>query len=1216
MSPIEVCSVAALAFALLRFGVQPLLARKVAVDGAKASMATIGLWGSVECLTSFMLLLAASAGLVAIALTVLSGLISHNVTTFDVANLDRWLERVRNIYDFVHDLHGFLALLLIVSCCGGMMYLSARARRTQVSGLIEQERGAQFRQITEKFKAGELEELPPTEMMQRVAAEAESVDRQATIISKAIASGQHATNDDNRTLEALRRRLSDLSRMYLFLDFDRRTNVKVDLSRLTYQGPQEGLRMYGTLAVSSGMLGALGTINRIVFVATSLLFVPGSIAFVGSSAGAQTVVASVLDRLESARVDFARKDAIDNFTKSADVAEAAQDAPAPKSDSEDVDESSMDWCTAKTSQCDDVVLNRLSMSFERAYAHSAYDRAGGKAASVEAENRPSLLHNLSNEASARHVSTGTDFVQVSSGKASGDKALVMEALALTDPSHSTPIREQFRKFLVTELVENRPSAWQTLKSRLAVEAPALRTLPGRIPLRQGLVLRAVAIGLSTAAHVGGFDADFDRIMHAPQAADSLHQPSFEIQANGYVASLINGDGTDLAASHLTAMSDTRAGYRSSEIDYLQHLTPRIDSEAGRIANSLVIRPATLSRLSDVPSNQRVDDLMKALVMPTANRPSEPKLSSYDGFFPPPSAGGAPGAGPSGPDRGPGGPDFRPRPGGWSNAFSFARMNSSPKVGGVVIGRPPENAGEILDFSNIAWKTSGASIELILTRTDGGIVRVGPVSSQIINLALAYVADGRVVPATVLNDAVLSDQRVLLNPAFLDTALGCRMLAIDVYVFDLTDGDSSVAAALEQVRNFEPIYRLAWVERAKDILDAFDIDARSARKWPINRNALVSRLENAESSVPDDSEMAAKIASLGKEALAFAHAKTEFFDAPLVAAIERCTLDKDEKLDGVRSCLRGAAAPLVSAIRDGSSQPIVDAMSSPPPRYALVSGVREARWTLTPSLDFAQNDHPRTPLDQISPPLGAFSPLDFSIQVQFETAPIQLSSKGRRASSDDASRDQDVAFDEQSWQFPSIADRVRRAVSTIANDAERRAEFGPVEDLTRVQRLFRAAVDGRLGKSFPAHKLVALERASAGSIKEMRTPRWKPFPGRLEIGYLTSLKSFAAEHGAQHSNISARAASCMALSNPSSEDLASAWKDEARISPLAAVPSDKWEESCVVTEEDLGKDESLYYFANYAEGVAKKRQLRALVLDTENQADRRLGPKGNGYCAPM
>jgi hypothetical protein len=248
-------------------------------------------------------------------------------------------------------------------------------------------------------------------------------------------------------------------------------------------------------------------------------------------------------------------------------------------------------------------------------------------------------------------------------------------------------------------------------------------------------------------------------------------------------------------------------------------------------------------------------------------------------------------------------------------------------------------------------------------------------------------------------------------------------------------------------------------------------------------------------------------------------------------------------------------------------------------------------------------------------LGISSPLDFSIQVQFETEPVSKKDGTRSPPGRPPSHELDAPFDEKPWQFPSIAARVQQAVSTVADDAARRDEFGPVEDLTRIQRLFRAAVEGRLGKDFPAHKLVALQRASAGSIKETRTQRWKPFPGQLEFQYLNHLRSFAAHQAAQHANVGARAISCLALSGLSAEDMATAG-NELRIAPLAVIPENRWREACVVTEDDIGKDGPLAAFASYAERVAKTRQLRALVVDAADQNDRKLGPKGGGTCAPM
>src|SRR5262249_51384984 len=51
-------------------------------------------------------------------------------------------------------------------------------------------------------------------------------------------------------------------------------------------------------------------------------------------------------------------------------------------------------------------------------------------------------------------------------------------------------------------------------------------------------------------------------------------------------------------------------------------------------------------------------------------------------------------------------------------------------------------------------------------------------------------------------------------------------------------------------------------------------------------------------------------------------------------------------------------------------------------------------------------------------------------------------------------------------------------------------MGPLEDFVRLQRLMRAALDGRFASSFPLHKLSELQKQTRGMVSVQSTIRWE------------------------------------------------------------------------------------------------------------------------------
>jgi hypothetical protein len=133
------------------------------------------------------------------------------------------------------------------------------------------------------------------------------------------------------------------------------------------------------------------------------------------------------------------------------------------------------------------------------------------------------------------------------------------------------------------------------------------------------------------------------------------------------------------------------------------------------------------------------------------------------------------------------------------ARSYAKIRFSPRIGGVLIGSPPRPGGEELDVRGFDWQIANNALHLTLTVGAETLAKLGPYHPAIAYHALAYAADGRVVTSTLpqplssdSNQIRLNSRRVLVHPAFEDTAFACSAIQVDRFVDTFTNGDQSAS----------------------------------------------------------------------------------------------------------------------------------------------------------------------------------------------------------------------------------------------------------------------------------------------------------------------------------------------------------------------------------------------------------------------------------------
>ncbi len=76
------------------------------------------------------------------------------------------------------------------------------------------------------------------------------------------------------------------------------------------------------------------------------------------------------------------------------------------------------------------------------------------------------------------------------------------------------------------------------------------------------------------------------------------------------------------------------------------------------------------------------------------------------------------------------------------AASFSMLQGFSRVGGVLIGREPENPSKRLDLRGLDWTANGRQVTLHLRDGNGKDTELGPYDKSLVHQALAYAADGR------------------------------------------------------------------------------------------------------------------------------------------------------------------------------------------------------------------------------------------------------------------------------------------------------------------------------------------------------------------------------------------------------------------------------------------------------------------------------------------
>jgi hypothetical protein len=377
--------------------------------------------------------------------------------------------------------------------------------------------------------------------------------------------------------------------------------------------------------------------------------------------------------------------------------------------------------------------------------------------------------------------------------------------------------------------------------------------------------------------------------------------------------------------------------------------------------------------------------------------------------------------------------------------SFVQLNTFKRVGGVLIGRDPmPSTVPPLEISSLQWTSDRSSIGISVADKSGREVQLGSFPADLIYRSLLFAADGRPLVVTIINTDLLA-QKVVMHPALADTRTGCMMIELDRFIFHYLDKEFLEVQQQEitRVERYNNLYMLAVHFGERDVVS------------PEYRKNLESMLQEIVANAGKEIEEVLSDPFLfsDKERSPLA-AEDPMYAKPVLDAMRGCVATSDQKLETFGACMAEEGAKRIKTKRQFENWTRALRPQS------FVSGVRDRTFYADSAWTFLQQGEIAKPDTW---------PLQFLIQ------------------------DTDNGRGGTVWAFPFLQPEINKGTAQlIASNTDAHTTFVYANNFAILQRLFRMALDGRLGPEFPASQLVALaEDAKTRAKDSLTTERWFP-----------------------------------------------------------------------------------------------------------------------------
>lgn len=394
----------------------------------------------------------------------------------------------------------------------------------------------------------------------------------------------------------------------------------------------------------------------------------------------------------------------------------------------------------------------------------------------------------------------------------------------------------------------------------------------------------------------------------------------------------------------------------------------------------------------------------------------------------------------------------------SRATNFKLASVSSRVRGVLIGQETQPAG--IDGTQIRWSIQAAPDSNTSTKVTLEIMvddqwrNLGSYDGAIVNQALRYASDGRVVAVTIApGDGKLIGRVTYTHPVLTDTPLGCRIVEADrlIDTFSFSDTHSSGMANLSS-------------------------DRLQTSRW-MSVVRLTEALATLDPSEACPTALLAKVLSENEVEVAP-------FSAALGKSLEDFTTQQEQKVPGSGHILSAAQSCMKATNNDQLTSCLCDKAKGIglPDRYWFpedhTSQFRERYVAAGPDWAWMKRspDH-----------LGN---IDLWVHTTFSLRNAQDSEDVIDESTSTA-----LGFPSQELQQlrEEVSNRLPDYLKTQLKSPTYSEFMTPLEDFVLLQRFFRTALAGGLGQDFPVIQLINLERATREYVPYQPTIRWEEVP---------------------------------------------------------------------------------------------------------------------------
>ncbi|WP_430404169.1 hypothetical protein [Hyphomonas sp.] len=1143
------------AWVVCRLLVEPLVTRRAKARLAAGQTGGLGSVSLAQLGSRILLLASLSAGM-AYGLTVWI----NAQDQMGLAETNVMLDRIAEARDRIAAFGTAWGMAATGAIAAGLALLTFQASKAKEKRIVSEVWNAEISRLQAAFERGEWDDLAPSPEMQQVQ---RNMDELAAAFEIAQARG------DGQRAAAIRAAFEKLSEAQVFFDLRRRAEVHIAPETVGIKSKRSLPGWISAIFFSKGVVASLGTGTRILTAIGLLVLFPSLLA--ASYTAAEPALQASLDRIENRRAALA-------FEIEFAEIDQAYDAilTVPTVETVEVLDDETENAIAETAQVFEAdILPRILVRSINVSGANLDDRVR----SLEtASARQKLLEIRAQSARGAQAS-------VSGGVDTPD----FHTLSSAEIPGSGTTRGELRR-----MAQSDPAAFARLRDNARALKHTFTTPAGTGQLQRALISQIVGHAAELAPAIDGLDPALDRQVRAwaaeiptPDAARArevvLKKWVVESQRQAQL------DWSGLADWHHSPLSPSTGQSVGNALLEFERSLP----QATRLADNLPSL-SRAPRYNPGQAAQAVGQMAERLGNGSegASFPAR-ALTVFDDHFP--GQAGAELATPqarsiqaiSGSPPVPAARRATATASAATRARSYGRLRGFSRIGGVLIGREPEDTERQLAIDHFSWRRTGGRMELVMGLGNDRQT-IGRFHPAIIHLALAYAADGRPTTVTMVTTDVVPDLRILLHPALEDTGLGCRAIRLDQLADEMSAVSNSPLAAVrsdavERIHGEFGLYRMAWRARAATKLPTSGL---SGDDLAYAREAVTSA-----ESIPEHERIAAAGISGSVAMPLWIRRKPEFLDLSLVGQMEACL--PSQSLAQFEICVAGNSGR-ASAGASGY------AWLAPPPDYQVWSGVRELPFNLDTELGFLQ------------PPGGqSVWPFRFMVQVAFESPAYFAGGATKWADERNTARDDYVDYDP--WEISTVSESLSQAIEAeVGRNAQVSDIVSSMREFAILQRLFRTALDGRLGPDFPTDQLVALSEQTVSDVNpDALTAQWLRRPGEIE-GQLFARTAAVAETLPSESaedQFFSRVGDCMALIVDTVEN-----NPTAEIA-LEAITADRWNRVCVFSNlSAFGSEGGAADLEEFSRIAAEIRNVRRSVGATAPEKVEY--PSERGYCPEL